>query len=288
MRHNKFNWYERDGQQVFGQVWRPDVFDVEGVISIIHDLGEHSSRYERMASFFVHHGYAVMAFDLRGHGQSAGTRGHCPSYDFLLGQIDRILEESSKRFPGEAKIVFGQGLGGNLVLNHTLTHNPRILGVIANSPWLRLPNPPSSKLLWQARIMNYIFGYYTQKSPYPLNQRSNNAQILSSIKDDPLLHDKISIRLNLFANLHGEYALKEAIHLNIPTLLMHGTANGCTSFVASQEFAKKAPADYMDFKPWEGLLHELHNEPQGEQVLQYMLKWMTAKIASAKGLGGYA
>ena len=46
-----------------------------GAVALVHGLGEHSGRYERLAGRFTDAGFAVWAIDLRGHGQSPGARG---------------------------------------------------------------------------------------------------------------------------------------------------------------------------------------------------------------------
>jgi alpha-beta hydrolase superfamily lysophospholipase len=45
-------------------------------ILLVHGHGEHSGRYAALPAQFVPRGYAVWAYDLRGHGRSSGQRGH--------------------------------------------------------------------------------------------------------------------------------------------------------------------------------------------------------------------
>ncbi|MBW2091247.1 MAG: alpha/beta hydrolase [Deltaproteobacteria bacterium] len=52
-----------------------------------------------MAEYFTQTGYAVTAFDLRGHGQSGGQRGHTPSYENLMKDISQFLNLSGEYFP---------------------------------------------------------------------------------------------------------------------------------------------------------------------------------------------
>jgi len=278
MQHTTFNWYASDGQKVFGQVWRPEVGTaIRAVICLVHGLGEHSGRYAHMAKFFVGKDYAVVAFDLRGHGNSDGKRGAIPNYDLLLQQVDRGLEECSKRFPGERKFLYGHSLGGNIVTVHTLTRNPRILGSIVSAPWLRLVQEvPKSKIM-QARIANYVWGGYTEKNGLDVNHLSKDPNVVQAYVDDPLVHNKISARLFLYATTWGEQALVDAHHLGIKMLLMHGTADQMTSHDASAFFAKEAP-DFVTFKSWQGLYHELHNEPEKMQVFNTALNWMEDRL----------
>ena len=54
------------------------------MVCLVHGLGEHSGRYAHLATALTGAGYALLAFDLRGHGQSGGPRGHAPFYEVLL------------------------------------------------------------------------------------------------------------------------------------------------------------------------------------------------------------
>jgi alpha-beta hydrolase superfamily lysophospholipase len=64
-----------DGLQLFTQHWLPDEACCAHLI-LIHGLGEHASRHAHVAQYFVERQFAVHALDLRGHGRSAGKRGH--------------------------------------------------------------------------------------------------------------------------------------------------------------------------------------------------------------------
>ena len=48
--------------------------------AVVHGLGEHSGRYERFARGMARYQMATYALDLRGHGNSAGQRGHVDSW----------------------------------------------------------------------------------------------------------------------------------------------------------------------------------------------------------------
>ena len=65
----------KDDLELFTRTWTPEGEPKRGML-IVHGMGEHSGRYEHVARFFVDRGYAVSAFDLRGHGQSDGTKVH--------------------------------------------------------------------------------------------------------------------------------------------------------------------------------------------------------------------
>ncbi|HEX3344279.1 MAG TPA: alpha/beta hydrolase, partial [Polyangiaceae bacterium] len=58
---------------LFAQWWRP-CGPPRGVVAIVHGLKDHSARYGAFAERLVGRGFAVHAFDLRGHARSEGPR----------------------------------------------------------------------------------------------------------------------------------------------------------------------------------------------------------------------
>jgi len=71
----------------------------------------------------------------------------------------------------------------------------------------------------------------------------------------------------------GLWALERAAEFALPLLLMHGGADRLTSAAASREFAAKIK-DGCAYKEWDGLFHEIHNEPEQQQVVAFMIDWL--------------
>src|SRR5215213_2887966 len=115
MNHYEWFWQSGDGTKMYAQGWEP-AGGVNGVICLVHGHGDHSGRYAHVAAALGQHGYASIAFDHRGHGKSAGRRGHTPSYDVLLNEIAWALGEAERRYPGQPRFLYGQSMGGNLAL----------------------------------------------------------------------------------------------------------------------------------------------------------------------------
>lgn len=289
MKQTEFSWFGSDGKKVYGRIWQPESAnklsmsrsETKAVICLVHGMGEHSGRYEHFAQFFTNNGYSIITFDHRGHGKSEGLRGHVSSYQVLLDQVDKALEESSKRFPGEPKFIYGHSMGGNVVINHALSRNPRVLGVVASAPWLRLNvEVPKGKLLL-AKIMANVWGRYRETSTLDSTDLSRDPAVAEAYDADPLVHRKISTKMFFSCYEHGEQAIADAPQLHMDMLLMHGTEDKITNYEASEEFVRNANDDMVSFKSWEGFYHELHNEPEQKEVFQYVLDWFEDKLAAS-------
>jgi alpha-beta hydrolase superfamily lysophospholipase len=169
--------------------------------------------------------------------------------------------------------LYGHSLGGNLVINFSLRHKPRVRGVIASSPWLMLAREPPAHKLMLARVMNALAPAFTQRSGMETAALSRDAAIVKAYEHDALVHDRISARMFTGIYESGLWALEHAAEFPVPLLLMHGTGDRIASAEASREFAARG-GKRVTSRFWDGWYHELHNEPGQDRLFAVMLKWM--------------
>lgn len=268
----ELKWNSSDNLRFYVKVWEPEERP-QAVISLVHGIGEHINRYDHWASAFVDEGYAVIGFDQRGHGKSEGKRGFVPSYEALLQDIELLIEKSRERYPNIPNVLFGQSLGGNLVINYALRKEIKPTCVIASSPWLRLAYdiPVFQEKL--GRVLMKIVPGLVQKSNFNLDDLSKDQEVIKRYIEDPLVHNKVSLNLGFLSIDAGLWALENADKLNIPLLLMHGGSDKITSHKASIEFSEKSKS-FSSLKIWKDLKHELHNEPEKQKVFNFVLNWI--------------
>lgn len=270
------SWQSATGLKLHAQCWTPTT-PPKAVIALVHGMGEHIGRYEHVAQFFNGQGVAVLAYDQQGHGKSEGARGHLVSATSLLEDVGLLLQEAAKRFPGKPVFLYGQSMGGNVVLNHALRYKPTIAGVIATSPWIQLAfKPPALKVL-AGRLVSRISPALSLASGLDTQFLSHDPAVVKAYNEDPLVHGKISagagvVLLDLAQNLDTAVA-----ELSTPLLITHGSGDKITSHAASYQFALRAKGD-VTFREWPGLYHELHNEPEKDTYLNFLYGWIFEKI----------
>ncbi len=272
MNHFEDSWQTSDGLTIFAEGWAADG-EPRAAVGLIHGIGEHVHRYLHVGEFLAQAGFACMGFDLRGHGRSAGQRGHAPDYQLLLDDIAVFLARLQQRYPAQPIFLYGHSLGGNLVINYALRRQPGIAGIVASAPELRLAFAPPPSKVALARLMNRLLPSYSQASGLDTTALSRDEAVVQAYRSDPLVHDCISARMFVGCYEAGLWALQHVAELKLPLLLMHGSADRLTSVEASQEFAQNA-GEYCSLKIWPGLYHEIHNEPERAEVLAYALTWM--------------
>jgi alpha-beta hydrolase superfamily lysophospholipase len=266
-----FNIKLSNGQILKGIIKSPGEY-TKAVIIMVHGLGEHIQRYSDLAELFRNEGIAFLGVDLPGHGRSPGRRGNIRSYSLTDEMLDILLKTCNQTFPGCSIYIYGHSLGGGIVLDYLLRRKTGVKGAIVTSPWLRLSfEPPKSKIV-MASIMKNIIPGLTQPSGLNVNHISHDLNVVEKYKNDPLVHDKISVSLFDAAMSAGKYSLIHASELNIPILLLHGSEDLITSPDASREFAGKT--GMVELKVWDGGYHELHNETFKEEVFKYIMGWI--------------
>jgi alpha-beta hydrolase superfamily lysophospholipase len=273
MENFQTNWKSSEGLEIFAQGWKPESVSAKAIVCLVHGIGEHTSRYLNVAKAFTAEGFVLFGADLRGHGRSQGPRGHFPSIEIVLEDIDLLLEHARKLYPGLPLILYGHSLGGILVLYYALKQKPDIKGVISTSPGLHNAVEKQLIKVLAAKILGSIISSVSVRSELDVNALAHDPGVIKQYINDPLTHDKISLGLGKIVLNMSKWTLEHAKEFPLPLLLMHGKADSIAYPSSSIEFA--APlGDRCKLVLWEDAYHELHNEPIKEEVFKTMTTWI--------------
>ncbi len=268
----EFNWNTADGVKIYAKEW--EVKEPKGVVCLVHGLGEHINRYNHVAEFFNQNGYAVLGNDHRGHGQSDGKRGHAPKHEVFLDEVDQLLAIAKERYLGKPTFLYGHSMGGNIVLTYAVERQPRIAGIISSAAFIQFGTQPSKILVGLGKLTRSLYPSLTQANGLGRDALSHDPKVIEAYSNDPLVHDKISSAMGM--NMMDAAAALDSYEgtISSPLLVMHGEDDRITSAAGSKAFADRVKGD-VSCKIWEGLYHEIHNEPQQEYVFKHILGWMT-------------
>jgi alpha-beta hydrolase superfamily lysophospholipase len=216
--------------------------------------------------------------DLLGHGRSEGQRGHIKNYQELLNQVDLMLQKAAENFPSSPRVLYGHSMGGNIVINYAISKDPPVSALIASSPWLRLVIPISQIERLFSRLANSLLpGLTIPAKGLGAEKLSRDPKHWEEVRNDALVHRKVSVRCAFEIMTRGEYALRHVYRINKPFLLMHGNADEITSHKASEEFVANT-SERTRLKIWDGFRHELHSELEYKEVFRYIIEWLEDKI----------
>lgn len=255
-------------------------FDTTGtpkaVILLVHGLGEYAGRYSPWAAKFNEKGVTIRAFDLPGHGRSAGRRGVIPSMEKVYETITIMLAGLASEYPGVPLFLYGHSLGGAIVLNYLVRHNPEVKGAIVTSPWLYLTETPAKFKVILAKLMNKLMPGLTQPSGLKTEYLSREPDVEGKYNDDELVHGLISVGLYSSVNDAAAETVSRAAEISVPLLLAHGRDDMLTSPAGSVMVAEAAPKATL--KLWDGGYHELHNDILRDDHFDFIIEWIETLI----------
>ncbi len=276
MKKNSITIQTHDGLNLFYQSWEPDSAP-RAVVCFLHGLGEHSNRYEHVAEFLVNNGFALHAIDLRGHGKSDGQRGHLRDIEDYFRDTDLLIQTAKQLLPDLPVFLYGHSLGAIIALCYTLSRKPSLQGVVATNPGFSNALKKQKLKLFLAKALGPIFPTISIPTGLAAAEISRDPEVVQKYLQEPLVHGQST--LGWAANLlrATDWAPQHASEFNLPLLLMHGTADTIAYAIGSQEFAASVRSD-CTLKLWDGLTHEIHNEPEKDQVLAYLKDWLVSKL----------
>lgn len=270
-----------DGTAFYIRGWEPTNKKPKALIALIHGLGEHNGRYLHVGKTMTDVGYALVGFDLRGHGRSGGTRGHFPSLESIMQDIRQFFKYLVQRYPDIPHFIYGHSLGGLLSLTYALHYPNGLNGVIVTGAALRSPLQEQKLKITMAKVLGSLVPSVVIPSGLDATTISRDADVVKKYVNDPLVHDKTSLGLGKAAINAVDYCFSHAPEFKPPLLIMHGAADKLTYPSGSEDFAKLASETNNDvtLKLWDGLYHEVHNEPEKAEVFKLMIEWLDKHLA---------
>ncbi len=262
-----------NGAKIFWQVWLPGTA-VKAVVVLAHGYGEHCDRYGHVGEALAGAGYALYALDHHGHGRSDGGRGQLPGFDCYLNDFGALIEMAQSAHPGVKTFIYGHSMGGCIALNYALTRPENLAGVIATGSLLKFGvEPPALKTAF-VKLLDKVVPNLTLSGDIDTSTICRDEAVVEAYVNDPLVHDQLSMRLGKEMMSRAAYALDHAGDLAIPALLMHGGADRLTSPLGTRLFVERVKHDDVTHIEYEGLYHEIHNEPEQEKVIADIIAWL--------------
>ena len=263
----------RDGTHLYMRHW-PAQGDERGVLVVMHGLKDYSARYAQFAGELTARGYSVWAFDLRGHGQSAGPRVAPDHWTDYVDDLDRFLAKVEKAEPGKPIFLFGHSMGGAIAARTAEVHQPALAGLVLSGPALAIDAPP---LLLAATRMS---GALTPQFPalkLDNHDFSSDPAAGAAMDKDPLVSQPPAPAKTAAGLVDGiEWIWIDLPKLQMPLLALHGTADKLTAPAGSRMFIEQATARDKTLRIYPGLYHDLVHEPAGKQVRDDILAWLDA------------
>jgi alpha-beta hydrolase superfamily lysophospholipase len=268
-----------DGNRLFWRRHAPEG-DSRAVLLVVHGLAEHTGRYLHVLDHFANAGFDCWAHDYRGHGQSPGDRVDVRHSDDFLTDL-----AAARRLVGEAQpdlplFLVGHSQGGLIVLREALANPQGLEGIVVSSPFLGMhPDaaPPAALHMVANIVSTFAPKLMFSKVAEP-SALSRDPKVPEAYIADPLVSTTVSARW--FTSVMAAHAdtHARASTLSLPALVMQSGDDRLTDPAATRSWVSAAPADLVDYVEWEGLYHEMFNEPEKEMVFERVEQWLDERL----------
>lgn len=195
-------------------------------VIVHHGLGEHGGRYASLADGLGDAPAHVWSFDARGHGESAGKRGHADGIDEFARDLHALVPTLLEQAGASRAVLYGHSMGAAAVARYLTRHTPHeaIAGAwLSGSPLkVDLSTLELKIKAAAAPILAAIAPRLTLANALDPNAISSVPAEVARYRDDPLVHDRLSARLGHSLLTDGAVILAEAHRITMPTRMWHG------------------------------------------------------------------
>jgi alpha-beta hydrolase superfamily lysophospholipase len=267
------------GIELYEQSWRPKVRPKAAVI-VVHGLKDHSDRYAATAVKLVAQGYAVHAFDLRGHGRSGGARVYVDSFSDYVADLAIFVERVRAREPNRPLFLFGHSMGGAIATLYTIDKHPDLRGLVLSGAALKPGQSVSGPLIATTKVLAVLWPELPVLD-LDLDQFSRDPAVVADAKKDRLVYQESGPARTAAEVLRGIGRIQDSMaEVSPPLLILHGGADKVTDPEGSRQLKERARATDKTLIVYDGLYHDLLHEPEKDKVFGDILSWLDSRSAA--------
>lgn len=272
MRHEELTLTGRNGVPLWGQQWRPDTGAV-GAVVITHGYAEHIGRYRELAEALAGAGWAVLAVDQRGHGRSGGRRAITDRLEWLLADLDLVVDAAGA-LTGTAPVLLGHSMGGGVAAAYALDHQEKLTALVLSGPALGMR---AALPAWQVALLPAVSAVAPRAPTAPVRPEtvSRDPGVVAAYREDPLVfHGKVPARTAREMLRASDLVARRAGELRLPLLIVHGSDDQVVSVDGSRALFAAAGSADKTLTVYDGWYHEVFNEPERDRALAELVAWL--------------
>jgi alpha-beta hydrolase superfamily lysophospholipase len=269
-----------DGTRMFMALWRPDDDKPKALVIALHGLGSHAGNMKNIGEYLAERGLAVFAPDLRGFGHYSGTKGHVMSFEEYVEDIQNLIMQVKDIYLNKITFLFGASMGGLNAIRYVVKYPRTVDGLILQCPAVSL----SFNISRGKRIAGTFLSFLNVKRYFAndvnLLDSSRNPENVKHNETDPLRFNMVTPRFGSEGLKASRDAFNSASKIVMPVLLQQAGEDKLVKPETSKEFFDNLASADKTWKLYDGLYHELHAEPEKDQVLGDLYNWLDKRLPS--------
>jgi len=277
MKHQEGFFRGVRGSNNYFQYWLPETTP-KAALLLVHGLAEHSGRYANLVAHLVPRGYAVYGMDHVGHGKSDGARAYVERFDDFVRPLRTYFGMVREWQPDAPIFLVGHSLGGLIGATYLLDYQDGLQGAIISGPAVKVPGNISPAIVLAGRILSVLI---PKVGVLGLDARgiSRDPAVVAAYVNDPLVFTgKTTARLGAEMLKAMRRITAEANRIRLPVLILQGGADKLVDPAGARMLHDLAGSADKTLKVYEGLYHEVYNEPERDQVLRDVESWLEAHL----------
>jgi alpha-beta hydrolase superfamily lysophospholipase len=227
--------------------------------------------------------------DLRGHGESGGTRGFVRRFGDYLEDLRAVLADATVALAGlpgapaaspppqaQRPILLGHSMGGLVALQFALAYPDSLRALALSSPFLGLKLAVPG---WK-RTLGLVASVLAPKLRMPsgLNPAdlSHDSEVGRSYAADPLVTHEATARWFTETTAAQADVWVRAGRVRVPTLMQVAGDDRIVDAAVSQTVFDRLGAVDKNLTVYPGLFHEIFNEAEADRrrVLSDLTSWL--------------
>lgn len=250
---------------------------------LVHGYAEHRGRYARLVDELGAHGIECHLFDLRGHGESEGPRGHVDQFEDYLNDLQRVVDALPARTDDVPFLLLAHSLGSLIALCYLRATPATFDACAVSSPFLGPAFAvPAAKLLL-ARAASVATPSLHLESGLRPEWVSRDPDVVAAYSADPHVFSTTTPRWFVEVAAAQRELLAHADGITTPALfLLAGSDRIADHHLAQQLFERLGtPASQKELRLYPALYHEVFNElPAARaEVIRDLLSWLDRRLA---------
>lgn len=265
--------------RIYYQCWLPNG-ESKAVLLIVHGLAEHSGRYMNVVNHFVPLGYAVYGIDLIGHGKSDGTRVYVKRFEDYTDLIKRYCDMVREWQHERPIFLVGHSMGASIGALYLLDHQAGLIGAVLSGPAVKVPDNIPPAVVFVSKVLATVTPKFRVMG-LDAEGVSRDPAVVQAYVNDPLVYTgKITARLGAEYLKAMQRISAEAGTITLPILILQGSADKLVNPDDANLLYATVSSSDKTIKIYDGLYHEVFNEPEHEQVLRDVETWLETHLGS--------
>jgi acylglycerol lipase len=278
MKHEEGFLNENSDEHIYYQCWLPEG-DLKAVLLVVHGLAEHCGRYMNVVNHFVPLGYGVYGFDFQGHGKSHGKRVFVNRFEDYTRTLSTFLDKVRTQHPEAPLFLVGHSMGSLVSAVFLLDRQEGFAGAILSGPGaVKVPDSISSATILAGKVFSVVMPKIGLIG-LDTDGVSRDPSVVRAYVEDPLVHTgKTTARLAAEILKAMQRFPEEATRITLPILLLQGGGDKLVDPAGAQMLFETVQSSDKTLKMYDGLYHEIFNEPERDQVLGDMEGWLKSHL----------